>query len=128
MITCILRMVIFFHSTALFNDPTYIGVRTFVYTIVEAGTYFIAACLPSLRPLKRHFFGDWSFSRSITSLIGKKSGGSRSGRSYRLGKPRSNDVQLENVQISKPINSASQISSKSRLESSGFRKLGDDAV
>ncbi|KAF2464529.1 uncharacterized protein BDR25DRAFT_155204, partial [Lindgomyces ingoldianus] len=52
LVTCIIRMVNFF-TTDLFADPTYNCVATMTWTTVEPGVYLMAACMPSLRPLKR---------------------------------------------------------------------------
>ncbi|KAF1958161.1 hypothetical protein CC80DRAFT_469031 [Byssothecium circinans] len=70
-ITCILRVVTFFHSTTLLTDPTYTCVATFSYLIAEAGTYFMAACIPHLRYLKRRMFPEQSFTKLVDTGIKK---------------------------------------------------------
>ncbi|KAJ3579325.1 hypothetical protein NPX13_g1240 [Xylaria arbuscula] len=56
-ITAILRFVGFF-TVDLESDPTYLGVDTQIYTLVEPNAYFICSCLPGMRPLLRRIFDD----------------------------------------------------------------------
>ncbi|KAF4632946.1 hypothetical protein G7Y89_g5178 [Cudoniella acicularis] len=49
-ITSILRTIGFF-TIPLFKDPTWLNVTVFAYSIAEPGTYFLAACFPTYRPL-----------------------------------------------------------------------------
>ena len=72
MVTSILRMVTFMHAEGFFQDPTYKCVPTMMYTIVEASTYLIASCMPALRPLKRHIFGEQSLIKSAGSIFAKE--------------------------------------------------------
>lgn len=78
MVTSILRLNTFIHAAELFKDPTYKCIATYTFTIAEAGTYLIAACMPSLRPLKRHLLPEHSFTAYLDSVIYKVGGSSRS--------------------------------------------------
>ncbi|TVY82375.1 hypothetical protein LSUE1_G004903 [Lachnellula suecica] len=49
-IASILRTVGFF-TIHIFQDPTWLNVTVFAYSIAEPGTYFLAACFPTYRPL-----------------------------------------------------------------------------
>jgi hypothetical protein len=57
-----------FFAVDLVSDPTYGSTRAMLWCVVEGGTYFLAACMPSLRPLKRIILKDTSFS-SFMSVI-----------------------------------------------------------
>ncbi|KAF2634730.1 hypothetical protein P280DRAFT_463091 [Massarina eburnea CBS 473.64] len=102
-ITCILRIVTFFHSNTLLTDPTYTCITTFSYLIAEAGTYFIAACIPHLRFLKRRLFPEQSFTKLVDTGIkklpgkGETAGGSGSGTGSRS---RKGDGVLKTTHIS----------------------------
>ena len=50
LVASIVRFAIFFNSDAL-EDPTWKSAYLNIWTIVEPGTYFMAACLPALRPI-----------------------------------------------------------------------------
>jgi hypothetical protein len=52
-ITSIIRTVMFFRDERLTVDRTYTNVHLFIWTVIEPGAYFLAACMPSLKPLKR---------------------------------------------------------------------------
>jgi len=82
MVTSILRMVTFMHAEGFFQDPTYKCVPTMMYTVVEASTYLIASCMPALRPLKRHIFGEHSFTKAIESVFARPSQSSRTDKSF----------------------------------------------
>lgn len=51
-ITSAIRFATFF-TIDVFSDPTYYVVTSMTWTCIEPGVYFIAATLPSLRPLAR---------------------------------------------------------------------------
>lgn len=87
-----LRMGTFMHTEGFFQDPTWKCVPTMMYTIAEAGTYLIASCMPSLRPLKRHYFGDHSFARAV-GYVSQKSKHLRSSKSE-TRRASKTDVQL----------------------------------
>ncbi|KAL8638329.1 MAG: hypothetical protein Q9226_009001, partial [Calogaya cf. arnoldii] len=53
----------------LFADVTFQAVGTMTWTLVEPGVYFIAATLPSLRPLIRHVFQGVDVSAMYKSLL-----------------------------------------------------------
>ncbi|KJZ78233.1 hypothetical protein HIM_02271 [Hirsutella minnesotensis 3608] len=55
MITSILRCVAFFTNDPL-KDGTWISVTFLNWSIIEPGTYLIAACLPCYKPFVNHFF------------------------------------------------------------------------
>ncbi|KAI0414769.1 hypothetical protein F5X98DRAFT_239507 [Xylaria grammica] len=40
------------------SDPTYLGVNTQIYTLVEPNAYFICSCLPGMHPLVRRVFNE----------------------------------------------------------------------
>lgn len=42
-----------FYTTDLLADPTYLGVDTQTWTIIEPGAYFLCACLPGIQPVLR---------------------------------------------------------------------------
>jgi len=66
MITSILRTTAFIR-TDIFSDPAWYACDLFAYAIAEPGTYFMAACFPTYRPLgaylKRKGFFSMSSSR-----------------------------------------------------------------
>lgn len=66
-ITSAVRLISF-SQTHFFADPTYFGVKTLIWTIVEPGVYLIAATLPSLRPLLRHVVQNLEISTLFTRL------------------------------------------------------------
>ncbi len=49
-VTAIIRFLVFY-GTALGSDPTYLGSKVMIITVVEPGAYFICCCLPYIRPL-----------------------------------------------------------------------------
>ena len=75
-------MVTFMHAEGFFQDPTYKCVPTMMYTIVEASTYLIASCMPALRPLKRHIFGEHSFTKAVGSVLARPSQSSGTNGSF----------------------------------------------
>jgi hypothetical protein len=115
------------HASELFKDPTYKCIPTFTYTIAEAGTYLMAACMPTLRPLKRHIFGDRSFSKTIASHINKRSGGSRGVSSFKIRslKP---EVQLDSIHMTTSNESDARTGSTLHLNNAGFLELDDQNV
>ncbi|KAF2805106.1 uncharacterized protein BDZ99DRAFT_450637 [Mytilinidion resinicola] len=69
LISSCLRFVIFFRHNA-FQDNTWTSVSLLTWTDIEPGIYFIAACMPSLRPVFlriRHFLVFPRKSKTITS-------------------------------------------------------------
>ncbi|PVH97044.1 hypothetical protein DM02DRAFT_644427 [Periconia macrospinosa] len=50
LVTSVIRFIIFFNHDA-FQDNTWTSVELMKWTDIEPGIYFIAACMPSLRPL-----------------------------------------------------------------------------
>ncbi|KAF2804406.1 uncharacterized protein BDZ99DRAFT_575408 [Mytilinidion resinicola] len=78
-VTSVLRMLSFLNDAQLLNDLTYNSIPTFIFTIIEAGVYLIAACMLSLRPLKRHIFKDKSFTKWVGSYLDRFSRGSSQG-------------------------------------------------
>jgi hypothetical protein len=110
------------HASELFKDPTYKCIPTFTYTIAEAGTYLMAACMPTLRPLKRHILGDRSLSKTIASHIKKRSGGSKGVSSFRIGslKP---EVQSDSIRKTTSNESNAGTGSTLHLNNAGFLKL-----
>ncbi|KAF2117349.1 hypothetical protein BDV96DRAFT_644773 [Lophiotrema nucula] len=61
LVVAIVRTVQWF-TTDWTTDPTFHIIEA---TVAEPGIYFIAACMPSLRPLKRAMFGDKSMTRYL---------------------------------------------------------------
>jgi hypothetical protein len=62
LVTSVLRMVGFFRVN-IFQDSTWICVNLFSYAIAETGTYFLAACFSTYRPLVNRLKHAWHFSR-----------------------------------------------------------------
>ncbi|KAH8691694.1 hypothetical protein GQ44DRAFT_695530 [Phaeosphaeriaceae sp. PMI808] len=85
-LTSILRTVNFF-TIDFFVDPTYLATQTTIWTITEPGVYLIAACMPTLRPLKRIIFKDMSFTSMFTSLVEKIFSRTPLGKSSRSSAP-----------------------------------------
>jgi hypothetical protein len=71
LVSSILRFVAFFSHSA-FTDRSWTSVPLLIYTDVEPGTYFIAACMPSLGPV---FRAVW---KSTKSTLFSKSNSQRS--------------------------------------------------
>ena len=65
---CIARMVEFF-TFELFDDPTFLCIRTQIWTIAELSGYLMAACMPSFRALKRKFLPNFSLSKLLSSVL-----------------------------------------------------------
>ena len=63
LITACLRFRIFFDNDA-FKDNTWTSVQLLKWTDIEPGIYFIAACMPSFRPL---FVDAWRQGKSVLS-------------------------------------------------------------
>ncbi|EQB45561.1 hypothetical protein GCG54_00005329 [Colletotrichum gloeosporioides] len=57
-VASIIRAVTFF-GTAAFTDRTWASVALVGWSIIETGTYIIAACLPHLRPMISHYTPPW---------------------------------------------------------------------
>jgi hypothetical protein len=71
-----------FFAVDLVSDPTYGSTRAMLWCVIEGGTYFMAACMPSLRPLKRVILKGSSFSSLISGIYERVSGtSSRQGSS-----------------------------------------------
>ena len=51
------RFATFFRNDAM-SDGTFSSVELMSWSLIEPGTYLMAACLPSLRPLAQRIFGD----------------------------------------------------------------------
>lgn len=68
MIAAIIRTTYFFQFQ-LPDDMTWHTVGAQVWIIVEPGVYFIAASLPSLRPILRYVFEDIKFSTMGHSIL-----------------------------------------------------------
>jgi hypothetical protein len=47
----------FFNVKALINDGTFVSANLAIWSLVEPGTYLLAACFPPLRPLMLKVFG-----------------------------------------------------------------------
>ncbi|OHF04244.1 integral membrane protein [Colletotrichum orchidophilum] len=57
-VASIIRAVTFFSNSA-FSDRTWASVDLIGWSIIETGTYIIAACLPHLRPMISHYTPPW---------------------------------------------------------------------
>ncbi|KAF2650264.1 hypothetical protein K491DRAFT_609137 [Lophiostoma macrostomum CBS 122681] len=68
-VVSIMRMVGFFQSR-MFADPAWESVSLMSYTVAEPGTYFLAACFPTFRPLLRYV--STHFSSSVTKMFGSR--------------------------------------------------------
>ena len=82
-----------FFTIDLFSDPTFNVSQTMAWTCVEPGVYFIAACLPSLRPLLRLVFEKLHLTKApsrLTTSIGR----GRFGGGSRGDTQRSDEVKL----------------------------------
>lgn len=95
MIASILRMNTFIRAEGVQKDPSYKCVENVIYVIIEASTYLMAACMLALRPLKRHCFGDHSFTKQIESLFSKRS--KTTGASYSWRKAVPNNSSEEGI-------------------------------
>jgi hypothetical protein len=59
-----------FITTAEFGkDSTYNSIQLYQLVIAEGGTYLIASCMPTLRPLKRRLFPEYSFTNLVDSTL-----------------------------------------------------------
>jgi hypothetical protein len=68
-VVSILRFVGFFHSQ-IFADPAWESVNLMCYTLAEPGTYFLAACFPTFRPLLRSV--STHVSSSVSRVFGSR--------------------------------------------------------
>jgi hypothetical protein len=124
MIISILRLNTFVHELELFRDPTFNCIPNYMYTIAEAGTYLIVACMPSLRPLKRHVFGDSSLSKKIGTYICKQFGGSNGHNSFGF-RFRKRDVQLASMRKAASSGLDVERASTSHLDDERFVNLDE---
>ncbi|KAK1970197.1 integral membrane protein [Colletotrichum sublineola] len=81
-VASIIRAWIFFQTSA-FADRTWASVGLVGWSIIETGTYIIAACLPAFRPMISHYTPPWLKSlvrKTVAHASGSvsKPGGSRS--------------------------------------------------
>ncbi|KAI1763224.1 hypothetical protein GGR53DRAFT_531687 [Hypoxylon sp. FL1150] len=87
-VTAIVRFV-GFYMVDLFSDPTYLGIDTQVYTIIEPNAYFICSCLPGIRPLMRQLYRNSGLGHTIRKVYhginSSSSSGARQGRDIALG-------------------------------------------
>ena len=104
-VTSIIRISLFF-TTDLFADPTYNCITTMTWTTVEPCVYLIAACMPSIRPMKKQLplIKDISFSKLISSTL-SRSQTSKSKESWNLGNSdrrvyRTTDIELRSTKVS----------------------------
>jgi hypothetical protein len=74
-----IRTVMFFRDERLSVDRTYTNVHLFIWTVIEPGAYFLAACMPSLKPLKRWILQTTGLSAWIGTNISSR--GSKGGLS-----------------------------------------------
>ncbi|TDZ17333.1 Satratoxin biosynthesis SC1 cluster protein 4 [Colletotrichum orbiculare MAFF 240422] len=86
-VASIIRAVTFF-GTAAFTDRTWASVALVGWSIIETGTYIIAACLPHLKPMISHYTPPWLKSavrRTISqaSNSASKASGSKDSRQKR---------------------------------------------
>ncbi|KAF2000377.1 hypothetical protein P154DRAFT_435018 [Amniculicola lignicola CBS 123094] len=65
-LTSIIRTYAFF-TADIYPNPKATGVETMMWTAVEPGVYFLAACMPAMSPLKRRFLGDLGVTEFISS-------------------------------------------------------------
>jgi hypothetical protein len=85
-VAAIARLVIFLNAEAFFKDPTFHSITTFSWVMAEGGTYLIAACLPTMRPLKRRLFPRLTFTGLLESVIQVASGKSSRTHFFRTSK------------------------------------------
>ncbi|KAL8921166.1 MAG: hypothetical protein Q9172_004162 [Xanthocarpia lactea] len=115
-ITSVLRFATFF-TTDLFSDPTWYVVRSMTWTCIEPSVYFIAATLPSLRPLVLDLFKGVAF-RNLCS--GNASGAGHNGHF---------SLTRQTKEISLPRNyEVGAVPAASSGGRGGFSKLDDKEV
>ena len=113
------RFAIFFQSEAL-EDPTWKSAFLNVWTVVEPGTYLIAACLPALRPLMMTLvrrFGSALSSRSRGAADGPIGNGGRSG--YKT-KPNGSLGRFPTSTIARPIGRLPESTNEERLDRESY--------
>ncbi|KAJ0163890.1 hypothetical protein CTA2_2170 [Colletotrichum tanaceti] len=69
-VASIIRAYIFFQTSA-FMDRTWASVGLVGWSIIETGTYIIAACLPQLRPMISHYTPSWLKSMVRKTMVRK---------------------------------------------------------
>jgi hypothetical protein len=122
-IICMLRLKTLIQASELFRDPTFNCIRTFTYTIAEAGTYLMAVCMPTLRPVKRYVFAHHSPSKKIGMYINKRYGSSDGYNSFGF-RSHKRDIQLASIR--KAASSHSDVGRTSTSRSNDDRVLKVD--
>ncbi|KUJ19545.1 uncharacterized protein LY89DRAFT_780467 [Mollisia scopiformis] len=64
------QFIVLNNNAATSQDLTWYGVDLIIWQMVEPGVYLIAACLPSLRPLFKPVFKDFSFHSLRSRILG----------------------------------------------------------
>ncbi|KAF6833772.1 integral membrane protein [Colletotrichum musicola] len=96
-VASIIRAVTFF-GTAAFTDRTWASVALVGWSIIETGTYIIAACLPHLRPMISHYTPPWLKSmvrKTISQASNSMSKATHSKSTQSRSNPRRGDDEVE---------------------------------
>ncbi|GKT43601.1 satratoxin biosynthesis SC1 cluster protein 4 [Colletotrichum spaethianum] len=83
-VASIIRAYIFFQTSA-FTDRTWASVGLVGWSIIETGTYIIAACLPHFRPMISHYTPSW-VKTMVRKTITKASNSVSKGASSKNGR------------------------------------------
>jgi hypothetical protein len=127
-VTSILRFVSYFTYDQTTKDPAYQLVPSLIFTVAEAGTYLLASCMPALPSLKRRWLGDRILTRSVKSLIAKRSKGTHGTGSHEPKLPDRNIMVERETRVGsehEPNLHESPIHAQSglHLNNAGFLKL-----
>ncbi|KAK1719488.1 hypothetical protein CaCOL14_001812 [Colletotrichum acutatum] len=93
-VASIIRAVIFFSNSA-FSDRTWASVGLVGWSIIETGTYIIAACLPHLRPMISHYTPPWLKSMVRKTISQASNSMSKVTNSKTHTQPRRGDDEVE---------------------------------
>jgi hypothetical protein len=111
----------------LFADITFNSVTIMIWTMVEPGTYLIAACMPSLRPLKQKLFPNFHFTSAVAtkykSTGAKGSWGQSSNGQNQIFRKREIDVHTS--KLSQDEASLTNSTSGFNLNTHGYLELDD---
>ncbi|KAL0940005.1 uncharacterized protein CTRU02_206615 [Colletotrichum truncatum] len=93
-VASIIRAVTFF-GTAAFTDRTWASVALVGWSIVETGTYIIAACLPHLKPMISHYTPPWLKSMVRKTISQASNSMSKANASKHSHSRRNDDDEVE---------------------------------
>jgi hypothetical protein len=84
-------------------DRTYTNVDLYIWTLVEPGSYFLAACMPSLKPLKRKTLEVVGLSGIITSKLDSVASSKRFWKGSKAARLESRNSSVNGIRLTHSI-------------------------